>query len=65
MNAERVTNKRLNRNGWYWAVKFADPADADDLIATLPLGTKGYYRAKGHTARPHWVLVKNTFGVEE
>ena len=27
MNAERVTNKKLNRRGWHWAVKFDNVAD--------------------------------------
>ena len=58
MNAERVTNKTLNHEGWYWAVKFDNVADADAFKATLPMGTKQYYLSKGNSAKPHWILIK-------
>ena len=60
MNTERVTNKTLNRQGWFWAAKFDNQAEAESLISTLPLGTKQYYLSKT-SPKPHWVLVKNTF----
>ena len=60
MNAERVTNRTLNRQGWFWAVKFDNTVEAESLISTLPLGTKQYYLSKT-SAKPYWVLVKNTF----
>jgi hypothetical protein len=56
MNAERVTSKTLNRYGWYWAVKFNNQAEAEALIATLPIGTKEYYWSKT-SSKPHWVLL--------
>lgn len=60
MNTERVTNKTLNRQGWFWAAKFDNITEAETLISILPLGMKQYHLAKKST-KPHWVLVKNTF----
>ena len=57
MNTERVTNKRLNRDGWFWAAKFNNIAEAESLISTLPLGTKQHYLSKT-SPNPYWVLLK-------
>jgi len=62
MNAERVTNNTLNRQGWFWAVKFDNEEQANTLISTLPYGTKQYNFSK-KSARPHWVDDRYRIGV--
>lgn len=52
---ERVINKTLNKQGWFWAFKFDNKNDAFVKKKLLDYGSAMYYESRSNK-RPYWIL---------
>lgn len=66
MKIERLVNKSLNRQGYFWVVKLNTLAEAKDIKLQLGIG-RGYVIQNAKSKYPFWVVVERHeyFGVEE
>lgn len=65
MNVERLINKALNRQGYYWVVKLETLSAATELKQQIGVG-RGYIHQNIKSNHPFWVLATtyNHFGIE-
>ena len=66
MKIERLVNKTLNRQGYFWVVKLNTLAEANDLKQQIGIG-RGQVKENVKSKNPFWVVAERHehFGVEE
>jgi hypothetical protein len=60
----RIVNKQLNRQGFYWAEKFSTTEEAVALKKKLGIGA-GQLHYVPRSKRPYWVMVQHPYQFPE